>query len=577
MKRPEEVKLSREEGEALIERLEADALSADDRRLLVKLIELYFWLTVALQETKISLRRLKVALFGEGRKQRKGQKPDAGPGASEAGSGSASTAAPGDEPATGSEAEASREEGQAEAPGGEDPAETPGGESPAEAPGGGQRRGHGRNSAADYSGAERVVCRHEELRVGQRCPVCGRGQLYRLPPGVEIRIDGNALLSAVYYELEKLRCSGCGEIFTAPVPPTAGEEKYSDRARAVLALSRYYLGVPFYRLESYQALLGVPMADATQWDQVERLADSAYPVFECLKRLAAQGEVIYQDDTGVRILSLIRANRQAQEAAEQGVSPAPERTGMYTTGLVVESDGHRICLYLSGRPHAGENLDAILRQRAASLEPPMVMSDALSSNHTEQPVLRVHCLVHGRRYFSDLDEDFPESCARVIADLKQVFEADKHTRLSGMTPPERLAYHQRYSEPIMVELKRWLEQQLADREVEPNGALGKAFHYLLNHWVELTRFLHVPGAPLDNNIVERALKLVIRQRHNSLFYASEHSAYVASVLTSLIATCVEAGVNALGYLVALQEHRREVFRDPARWLPWNYQDQLAPG
>ncbi len=195
MKRPEEVKLSREEGEALIERLEADALSADDRRLLVKLIELYFWLTVALQETKISLRRLKVALFGEGRKQRKGPKPDAGPGASEAGSGSASTAAPGDEPAPGSEAEASCEEGQAEAPGGEDPAETPGGDSPAEAPGGGQRRGHGRNSAADYSGAERVVCRHEELRVGQRCPVCGRGQLYRLPPGVEIRIDGNALLS----------------------------------------------------------------------------------------------------------------------------------------------------------------------------------------------------------------------------------------------------------------------------------------------------------------------------------------------------------------------------------------------
>jgi len=77
--------------------------------------------------------------------------------------------------------------------------------------------------------------------------------------------------------------------------------------------------------------------------------------------------------------------------------------------------------------------------------------------------------------------------------------------------------------------------------------------------------------------VERALKLVIRQRHNSLFYASEHSAYVASVLTSLIATCVEAGVNAVEYLVALQQHRHEVFRDPAQWLPWNYQNQLAPG
>jgi hypothetical protein len=72
------------------------------------------------------------------------------------------------------------------------------------------------------------------------------------------------------------------------------------------------------------------------------------------------------------------------------------------------------------------------------------------------------------------------------------------------------------------------------------------------------------------------LKLFIRQRKNSLFFATEHSAYIASVLTSLIATCLHAGVNALEYLVALQEHRREVLRTPAAWLPWNYQANLVP-
>ena len=89
-------------------------------------------------------------------------------------------------------------------------------------------------------------------------------------------------------------------------------------------MGRYYLGVPLYRLEGYQAMVGVPVADATQWDQIERVADCVYPVFEQLKTLAAQGEVIYQDDTHVRILSLIAENRQAQ--AEE--TPA-ERTGMY--------------------------------------------------------------------------------------------------------------------------------------------------------------------------------------------------------------------------------------------------------
>ena len=113
-----------------------------------------------------------------------------------------------------------------------------------------------------------------------------------MPAGVEIRIDGNALLAAVRYVLERLRCSACGQVFTAPLPAHAGEEKYTARARAVLALSRYSLGVPFYRLEGFQALVGVPVADATQWDETERVADCAYPVFEQLKYLAAQSEVL---------------------------------------------------------------------------------------------------------------------------------------------------------------------------------------------------------------------------------------------------------------------------------------------
>jgi hypothetical protein len=139
-----------------------------------------------------------------------------------------------------------------------------------------------------------------------------------------------------------------------------------------------------------------------------------------------------------------------------------------------------------------------------------------------------------------------------------------------MSPEARLAYHQVYSRPIMGGLKMWLDQQMEEHLVEPNSSLGKAMGYMQRHWETLTRFLSVSGAPLDNNLAERVLKLFIRQRNNSLFYKSTHSAYIASVLTSLIATCVYAGVNAVDYLVALQEHRREVFADPAAWLPWAY-------
>src|SRR5919204_2377648 len=550
MQCPEEVKLSREDGEALRTRLADDALTAADRRVLDQVLQWYFWLLFALQEARFSLKRLRGLLFGEKPSTRQPSPP---PGASShAGS---EPGGPGSAPAcTGAEATQSPEAGR-----------------PSSAPK--RRSGHGRWGAGTYRGAEHVECRHETLAAGERCPVCGRGRLYRVAPGVESRRDGHALLSAVRYVLEKFRCSACGQVFTAAAPPEVGADKYSARARAVLVLGRYYLGVPLYRLEGYQAMVGVPVSDATQWDQIERVADCAYPVFEQLKTLAAQGEVIYQDDTHVRILSLMAENRRthADDTSEA-------RTGMYTTALVAQQGAQTICLYFAGRAHAGENLETLLTHREADRGKPLVMSDALAHNNTadEGALIRCHCLAHGRRKFTELEEVFPAECALVLEALKQVFEHEEEARVQHMNAEVRLQYHQQYSGPIMEALKDWLDAQFEERTVEPNSSLGKAFHYLLTHWQTLTRFLEVPGAPLENNTAERALKLAIRQRKNSLFYATDYSAYIASMLTSLIATCLQAGVNALEYLVALQEHRRAVFGDPSVWLPWNYHTQLAP-
>jgi hypothetical protein len=205
------------------------------------------------------------------------------------------------------------------------------------------------------------------------------------------------------------------------------------------------------------------------------------------------------------------------------------------------------------------------------------MSDALSSNNAaETPLIRCHCLVHGRRQFSDLAEDFPAESAVVVNALKLIYDHDDEAREQGLNAQERLAYHQKYSAPVFTTLKTWLEQQTVERLVEPNSSVGKAIAYMLEHWATLTQCVKEPGAPLDNNVAERALKLAIRQRKNSLFYATEHSAYIASILTSVIATCVQAGVNALDYLVAVQEHRHEVFANPSAWLPWNYEAALVP-
>jgi transposase len=550
MKRPEDVNLSREEGEALLARLDANALTAEDRRVLGKVLTFHFWLVFALREAKLSLKRLKALVFGE--KPKPPKSPSSG-GTTGGGSGS------------GNETQTSASQG---VPFSVSP-------SPAEQPP--PPPGHGRHGADVYRAAQTVVCRHEALAVGERCPACGRGRLYQLLPGVEMRLDGNALLSAVRYELEKFRCSACGQLFTASVPAAAGREKYTARARAVLALARYYLGLPWHRLEGFQALVGIPVPDATQWDQGEMVGDCTHPIFKCLERLAAQGAVIFQDDTPGRVLTLIAANQQARARAQaQGKAKPPERTGIQTTALIVQVGTRQVCLYYTGRRHAGENLEALLTKREPGRGKPLVMSDALSSNNAvETQLIRCHCLAHGRRQFSDLAEDFPAESTVVVNALKLIYDHDAAAREQGLSAQARLAYHQKYSAPVFTTLKTWLEQQTAERLVEPNSSVGKAIAYLLGHWATLTQCLKEPGAPLDNNIAERALKLAIRQRKNSLFYATEHSAYIASILTSVIATCVQAGVNALDYLVALQEHRPEVFANPGAWLPWNYEAALV--
>jgi transposase len=562
------VTLSAAEGEAMIARLSVYAPSRSDCEMLIQVVRWYFWLVWTVQEAKLSLNKLRMLLFGRGPQPPTPSDPEAS---------LSSTPFPGNGEATGASSSRDEEGGPSAEAGLPSGTVASGIESPP-TPKGGHRPGTGRLGAAAYEGAERVECRHEDLAVGQRCPVCGQGTLYALPAGVEVRIDGQALLSAIRYELEKVRCSACGQIFTAGLPVRVGAEKYSARARAVLVVSRYYLGLPGYRVQAYQAMLGVPVPDATQWDQIEHVGNCAYRVFRQMEQVAAQGTLICHDDTAVRILALMQENRDRLAAAQaQGLATPPDRLGIHTTALVVKVGEHTAILYYSSRRHGGENLQGLLDKREAGLAKPLAMSDALSSNAVadDGAVIRCHCLAHGRRKFSDLEAVFPHECHVVLTVLSQVFDHDEQAHEAQLSPEARLAYHQTQSQPLMDGLKGWLDQQIDDHLVEPNSALGKAIGYMQKHWETLTRFLSVPGAPLDNNLAERALKLFIRQRNNSLFYKSTHSAYIASVLTSLIATCLYAGINAVEYLVALQEHRADVWADPAAWLPWAYASSRA--
>jgi transposase len=426
--------------------------------------------------------------------------------------------------------------------------------------------GHGRNGAGAFINSRKIAIAHATLKHGDRCPECERGNVYgQKEPKILVRIVGQAPLAATVYSLERLRCGACGQVFTAQEPEGVGPEKYDETAVAMIAQLKYGSGTPFYRLEQLEAQLGIPLPAATQWEVVEEAAELLKPARDELIRQAAQGEVMHNDDTSMRVLRLAR-------------EPSDERTGVFTSGIVSTGQEWKIAMYFTGPKHAGENLAEVLKQRAQAASPLIQMCDALSRNVAKLPagveILLANCLAHGRRQFVEVAANFPDECRYVLEMLGQVYGHDAEARERSLTPDERLQFHQERSGPVMEKLHHWLEAQFAERKTEPNSGLGKAITYLSRHWKALTLFLRKAGAPLDNNIVERSLKRVILHRKNALFYRTLNGTEVGDLFMSLIHTCQLCGANSFDYLIELQRHAQKLAAKPAEWMPWNYRETL---
>jgi transposase len=531
------MELDRSELEAILERAKTAPMSEAEYAKLHAVVETLVFLTQELEKKQVSVQRLKQLLFG------------------------ATTET------TRKVMERILEETSKERTSGDDAAQGQEPEAQEKAP------GHGRHGAEEYVGAETIRVPHGSLKPGDPCPNCQKGTVYETTePGHLVRIKGQAPLGATVYELQKLRCNLCGEIFTAQTPPGVGTQKYDAESASMIALLKYGSGLPFNRLEQLEGSLGIPLPAATQWEIVEHSADEIEPAQDEMIRQAAQGQIFHNDDTTMKVLAL------ARQPGEPTGSGRSARTGVFTSGIVSILGGHRIALFFTGHRHAGENLAAVLKQRASALDRPIQMCDALSRNLPHLPeelqTLVAHCLAHGRRQFVDVAGNFPDECLHVLLILKEVYANDALAKDQGLSPEQRLHFHQKNSGPKMDALKAWLTAQFEERKVEPNSGLGGAITYMLKYWEQLTLFLHQPGAPLDNNVCEQALKKAILHRKNAYFYKTENGARVGDLFMSLIHTCELNGVNPFDYLTALQKHADELYAHPADWMPWNYRDTL---
>jgi len=474
---------------------------------------------------------------------------------------------------------------------------------------------HGRISAKAYNGCTDVFFPHLTLQVGSSCPGCstakGGGKLRAEDPRIVVRLEGRPLITGTRYTAECLCCGLCGARYNTSFPDEIkNAPKYDVSCASTLAIGRYSMGLPFYRIEQNQAMHDTPVADATQWDLVDGLYGVVLPAYQTLIRYGSNGNLFLYDDTTGRIME----NQLKGQAT-------------HTTAFISVHEDKKIHLFFTGRNTAGQNVDTILEQRT-SKESIIAMMDASTSNipkkmtipvskltsalsmegldpispdsqsiqatttRTPEPQINTDnrsqvdeeltgrfilcfCLAHGRRKFFEIFNFFDKQCDFVLDIIGKVYGHDAHCKATKYTPELRLLYHQTHSAPLMAILYQWLNNQLVYELAEENSGFGKATKYLLKHWGPLTSFLRIAGAPLDNSWAERAIKTAIRHRRNSLFYRTSHGAQVGDCLMSIIYTCQQNNVNAFEYLNALQHHAERVKESPELWLPWNYQHNLV--
>lgn len=549
------IEIDTAELKAIMARARSAALTEQDLDTLDAVLHTLGFVTSELEKKGASIRRLRKLIFGAGSEKMaaifgkggKGKNPGRKPSASADGGGDNQKAEP------------------------NDPGDSPGSDADNNAESKPKRAGHGRNGADTYTGAETIDVTHDTLTHGDLCPDCEKGKVYDQAPAVIVRVRGQAPLGATVYKLDRLRCNLCGVVVTAPSPPGVGDQKYDESAASMIALLKYGAGLPFNRLDRLQDNLGIPLPSSTQWDIIEPVAAITRPVFDELIKCAAQGKLLHNDDTNATILSWLKQLEQRRAAGNP-----PERTGVFTSAIVSIHDDRQIALFFTSNLHAGENLEALLQLRAKHLDPPIQMCDALSRNLPKQlATIVANCIAHARRRFVHVVDNFPDECRYVLEVLRDVYKNDADAKKQSMSAQARLAHHQAHSAPLMDELHDWLTNQFKYKLVEPNSSLGDAITYMLKHWHKLTLFLKQPGAPLDNNICERALKKAILHRRNSLFYKTENGALVGDILMSLIYTCELARANPFDYLTQLQRHAYDVAQNPAAWLPSTYRDTLA--
>jgi hypothetical protein len=446
-------------------------------------------------------------------------------------------------------------------------------------------KGHGRNGAGAYRQARHFSHGLAPGVIGALCEACGLAKMYRYREKIVIRIIGQPMFGAEMHHLGQARCRRCGYIVRAQSPACVHEGLGTDYVRydwsacAMLMVMHYFGGAPFKRIESLHEGWGVPMPDANQWQVVSAGDDLLLPLYKALEQHAIQKATNFRiDDTGSMVIA-IQKQIDAELAALESVGKSTRdvRTGINATGVYWETPNGPVLLFYTGRHHAGEIVDQLLRHRWLASPKLVKCTDGASKNFDHEHADRLvesTCNAHAFLKFRAIKDKHPVEYAEAGRVYQQVFDYDDEAKALGLSPVDRMRHHREHSKPLLEQLKKMCAEKITSKRVEPSSRLWEPLTFIINQWDRLTRFCDVPGVPLDTNLVEQALIMPVRYLAGSFNYQTEDGAAVGDHAMSLIATARANHVEPVAWLSECLRCREDLAQRPEYYLPWVYRERL---
>jgi transposase len=397
-----------------------------------------------------------------------------------------------------------------------------------------RRRRQGRPSLPDHLPRVEVVIEPKSTS----CPCCA-GPMHRIGEDVSQRLD---VVPAQYQVLvtrrPKYACRACeGTVMQAPAPARLIDGGLpTERLVAQVLVDKYADHCPLYRQVQGFARQGIELDRSTLAFWTGYAAAELKPLWRWMREELLGSGRLFVDETRAPVLDPGRGRTKtgyfwalARDDRGSGGTDPPAVVYTYAPGRGTD---HAIALL--------RDFSGILQTDGYSAYKALVQAD-----RPRRAITLAHCWAHARRRFFELAKGgaapIASEALRRIAGLYAI-EAD----IRGQDAATRKAARQERAQPLVVDLKLWLEARL--NEVSGRSPMAEAIRYTLARWDGLTRFLDDGRIELDTNPVERTIRPLALNRKNALFAGSDEGAENWAVLATLIECCKLHGVNPSIYL-----------------------------